>query len=212
LLDLLLKYLPERDAPRHVALAIVVTGTALALLFAMAVGPFVDESVQIAPFTAATLAAVIFAGRSAGFAALLANTALACSQLSFRDPALTFGTFFFQLVFGAATFAAGDALRVAARQLLARQTVLETRERTLATLVEELDHRAKNMLSVVQLLARQTAANTEDLEEFEPVFQARLAALGRAQSVMIRARWGDVPLGDIVTGALSPFKPAAPLS
>jgi two-component sensor histidine kinase len=209
LLDLLLRYLPEREAPRHIALMVVIGGTAMAMLFALAVGPFVDESVQIAPFTAATLVAVIFAGRSAGFAALLANTALACSQLSFRDPALTFGTFFFQLVFGAATFAAGDALRLAARQLLARQGELQARERVLAALVEELDHRSKNMLAVVQLLARQTAANTDDLDTFEPVFQSRLAALGRAQSVMIRARWGDVPLAEIVAGALAPFRSAS---
>ncbi|MFW5661449.1 MAG: sensor histidine kinase, partial [Oceanicaulis sp.] len=53
-------------------------------------------------------------------------------------------------------------------------------------LVEELQHRTRNLLGVVQSVARRTRANSADLDEFEGRFMARLHALGRATGLLSR--------------------------
>jgi two-component sensor histidine kinase len=49
---------------------------------------------------------------------------------------------------------------------------------------KELGHRIRNMLSVVDVMARQTLRTTKDPEEFRSVFSARLQALGNAQNML----------------------------
>jgi two-component system, chemotaxis family, CheB/CheR fusion protein len=65
-------------------------------------------------------------------------------------------------------------------------------------LVQELQHRIKNMLAVVRSLARRTALHSETLESFEAHFDGRLAALALVQTSLARTRSGTLDLEDIV--------------
>ncbi|WP_133498686.1 MASE4 domain-containing protein [Cognatilysobacter terrigena] len=55
-----------------------------------------------------------------------------------------------------------------------------------SVLVAELQHRTRNLLSVVRALADRTARDSEDLEDFRPTFRDRIDALARAQSLLSR--------------------------
>lgn len=63
-----------------------------------------------------------------------------------------------------------------------------TRERDdaamMETLVAELQHRTRNLIAVVQLLARRTLQESGDIDAFGRRFEARLAALGRVQGLL----------------------------
>lgn len=63
-----------------------------------------------------------------------------------------------------------------------------TREREdaalMETLVAELQHRTRNLIAVVQLLARRTQQESDDIEVFGRRFEQRLAALGRVQGLL----------------------------
>lgn len=72
-------------------------------------------------------------------------------------------------------------------------------------LVDELNHRVKNMLTVVISLARQTLKRAESLEAFSKVFLGRVHALTTAYTLLSRENWSSVPLGEIVTEELKPF-------
>ncbi len=72
-----------------------------------------------------------------------------------------------------------------------------------ALLVNELNHRVKNTLAVVQSLAHQTARGAPDLPSFTAAFQARLVALARAHDLLTRESWEGAPLGDVVRAALA---------
>ncbi len=66
-----------------------------------------------------------------------------------------------------------------------------TRERENAalmeTLVAELQHRTRNLVAVVQALARRTRDESVDVADFARRFERRLAAVGRAQGLLSQA-------------------------
>ncbi|UPJ56945.1 CheR family methyltransferase [Bradyrhizobium sp. 192] len=71
----------------------------------------------------------------------------------------------------------------------------EARQRVL---IAELQHRTRNLLSIVQALAQQTLGNGGSLQEFS----TRLAALGRVQSLVTKASDDQLDLGDIIRSEL----------
>lgn len=63
-------------------------------------------------------------------------------------------------------------------------------------LMGEVNHRAKNMLSMIQALARRTAPR--DRPEFITRFEQRISALSANQDLLIRSEWRGASLGDLV--------------
>jgi PAS domain S-box-containing protein len=61
-------------------------------------------------------------------------------------------------------------------------------------LLQESDHRVKNMLTVVGAIAQQTARNAPDLQTFLSAFNGRLDALARAHQLLVGKVWQDVAI------------------
>jgi two-component system CheB/CheR fusion protein len=72
-------------------------------------------------------------------------------------------------------------------------------------LVDELNHRVKNMLTVVISLATQTLRRSQTLEEFSATYLGRIRALTAAYSLLSSESWQTVGLRDILTEELRPF-------
>jgi PAS domain S-box-containing protein len=70
-------------------------------------------------------------------------------------------------------------------------------------LVRELDHRAKNLLAVVQSVLHLSQAET--MADFIASVDGRIRALSRAHSLLSEARWQNVDLGRIVAEEIAPF-------
>ena len=77
-------------------------------------------------------------------------------------------------------------------------------ERQQRTLVDELNHRVRNMLTVVGAIASQTLQHAASPEAFADAFIGRIEALGRAYGLVARERWGDVALEEVVREELEP--------
>jgi two-component system CheB/CheR fusion protein len=77
-------------------------------------------------------------------------------------------------------------------------------ERQQQTLVHELNHRVRNMLTVVMAIASQTLARNPEPADFAQAFTGRVEALTRAYGLVARQQWGDVPLEDVVRAELEP--------
>jgi two-component sensor histidine kinase/CheY-like chemotaxis protein len=73
------------------------------------------------------------------------------------------------------------------------------------TLIEELNHRVKNMLTVVNAMARQTLASNPAPDVFADKFIRRIDALGRTHSLLSREQWGTVQLADIARDCLEHY-------
>jgi len=71
-------------------------------------------------------------------------------------------------------------------------------------ILQESEHRVKNMLTVVQAIALQTANNSPDMASFTSSFSGRLESLARAHQLLVGQVWQDVAisaLADRVLGA-----------
>lgn len=74
-------------------------------------------------------------------------------------------------------------------------------------LMREVNHRSKNLLSVVQAIARQTAPKEDP--NFAERFGGRLQALAAEQDLLVRNSWTTVPVEGLVRSQLSHFADGA---
>jgi PAS domain S-box-containing protein len=72
-----------------------------------------------------------------------------------------------------------------------------------SVLLAELQHRTRNLLAVVQSIARQTLRTSASMEEFGKEFEGRLRALGRVQGLLARVEHQPIDLGELVKAELS---------
>jgi len=72
-------------------------------------------------------------------------------------------------------------------------------------LIRELQHRAKNLLAIVQSIVSNTLRNSKDVQAVNTTIAGRLQALARAQEFIAAGPGGGAPIGDIVHAELSAF-------
>lgn len=70
-------------------------------------------------------------------------------------------------------------------------------------LMREMDHRAKNLLTVVQAIARMTAAKTPT--EFLERLDQRIQAIAASQELLVKSEWKKVSLESLVRAQLACF-------
>ncbi len=73
-------------------------------------------------------------------------------------------------------------------------------ERQIELLLMEVNHRSRNLLTVVQSLAERTAEHSED---FLPRLRERIAGLAANQDVLVKRNWRQVPLSELVDAQLA---------
>lgn len=83
-------------------------------------------------------------------------------------------------------------------------TEQKDREEQIRFLIGEVNHRAKNMLALVQAVARQTAG--EHNAEFVDNFGKRLDALGASQNLLLGSGWKGANIESLVESQLGHFK------
>lgn len=74
-------------------------------------------------------------------------------------------------------------------------------------LAGEMGHRAKNILTLAQVIVRLSAKSADGVEQLVTTVEQRLGALSRAQSVA-ETHAGSPPLSELVAEAVAPFGPA----
>lgn len=76
-------------------------------------------------------------------------------------------------------------------------------------LLREVNHRSKNMLAVVQAVARQTARLAETPELFIESFMARLAAIASSHDLLVSRDWRGVQIADLTRTQFNHLDPDA---
>jgi PAS domain S-box-containing protein len=77
-------------------------------------------------------------------------------------------------------------------------------EAHLRLLVDELNHRVKNTLAIVQGVAQQSFKGVTDPAAARLAFEGRLAALSEAHNLLTREHWGAVSMAQIIGDAVAP--------
>jgi two-component sensor histidine kinase len=71
-----------------------------------------------------------------------------------------------------------------------------------AVLIEELQHRIKNTLAMVDAIANQTMRGNS-VDKAREAFSARIIALSRAHEILTETSWDKAPVADVIEGALA---------
>lgn len=104
---------------------------------------------------------------------------------------------------GGAHFADGKAVRMAgtARDITERKHWEEHTQ----LLMREITHRSKNLLAVIQAMARQTRVGSRTVADFEARFSDRLQALAASHDLLVQRDWHGVPVADLVNSQLGHY-------
>lgn len=78
-------------------------------------------------------------------------------------------------------------------------------EAHLRLLLRELTHRSKNLLAVIQAMARQTANHAGSINAFLVQFGSRLQALAASHDLLVRESWYGASLGELIRSQLSSY-------
>lgn len=97
----------------------------------------------------------------------------------------------------------GGAL-VGAVNMLIDITDRKRNEKRLELLSRELDHRAKNMLAVVQSIVRLSKAAT--VPDFSNTLLGRIAALAHAHTLLSESRWEGADLARLIEEEFAPYR------
>jgi two-component sensor histidine kinase/integral membrane sensor domain MASE1 len=87
------------------------------------------------------------------------------------------------------------ALFAERRQAEARQDLL----------IAELDHRVKNVLARVAVIAVHTRQSSMTMDEFVQALDGRIQSMAAAHSLLSQSRWGGVGLTDLIRRQLAPY-------
>ena len=102
----------------------------------------------------------------------------------------------------------GKAQRVA--NIVVDVTARKSAEEQAQLLMREMSHRSKNLLAVVQGIAKQTVRSSRDLKEYEEKFVQRLQALAASHDLLVQENWQGAPIADLVRQQLAPFAEIGP--
>lgn len=78
-------------------------------------------------------------------------------------------------------------------------------EAHLRLLLRELSHRSKNLLAVIQAMARQTARHAGSTDAFLTQFGARLQALAASHDLLVRESWYGASINELVRSQLARY-------
>lgn len=87
-----------------------------------------------------------------------------------------------------------------ARDMTERRRADEHRK----TLMDELNHRVKNTMAVIQSIASQTLGHATTLSEAREAFSARLINLATAHNVLTRESWQSADLAGVISDTVKP--------
>lgn len=81
-------------------------------------------------------------------------------------------------------------------------------ENEIRLLMREVAHRAKNQLTVVSSLAKQSARSARSVSDFSESFQQRIMGLARSTDLLIAGGVAGVELTELIKVQIEPFRPA----
>jgi PAS domain S-box-containing protein len=101
---------------------------------------------------------------------------------------------------------AADGHMIGASFVVRDITSLKQREQHVHFLMRELTHRSKNLLAVIQAMARQSLSHLSSPEEFVTRFSERLSGLAGSHDLLSNVDWEGASLGDLIRSQLRHYE------
>ena len=82
-----------------------------------------------------------------------------------------------------------------------------THKQQLGLVMQELNHRIRNVLALVQSLAHQTRGSSDDVDSYALGLDERIASLAAAHDLLTERDWSSVELATLIERTSAPFSP-----
>jgi two-component sensor histidine kinase len=191
---------------------------AVAFVLRLSITPLIGgDRLPFVTLFPALLVATAVGGRWAGISALFGGSAVALwafvpPVFAIDTSARSFWSVLAFLVSGGVIWLTAAVLRTTVLKFREKKALLEKeaaeRERAaeqLRTVAGELEHRVRNVLSLIQGLVMQSARGVDSVDAYQKVLSDRLQALARVQSVVSDVGASSLPLPRILDDAVKPF-------
>ncbi len=99
-----------------------------------------------------------------------------------------------------------DGQTIGASLIVRDVTALKQREQHVHFLMRELTHRSKNLLAVIQAMARQSLTHLNSPEEFVKRFSERLSGLAGSHDLLSNVDWAGASLIDLIRSQLRHYE------
>ena len=97
----------------------------------------------------------------------------------------------------------GDGLARGVISTAVDLTERQRNEKHMRLVMRELTHRSKNLLAVVQAMARKTASMAPDVDTFIRDFSSRLRAIAASHDLLVAESWSGAEMRDLLVASLS---------
>jgi PAS domain S-box-containing protein len=101
---------------------------------------------------------------------------------------------------------AGRLLRI--KGLTRDITERKEAEEQQSVLIAELDHRVKNVLSIVSVVASRTQETSRSMADFLAALDGRIKSMANTHELLSHRRWQGIPLAELVRRELTPYATA----
>jgi two-component sensor histidine kinase len=145
----------------------------------------------------------LFAGRAGAGITALKREVMGTGEQRHGEFALDDAHCHFDLHIEPVRNTAGEAVGVAG--VLVDITRRKEDEAHLRLLLRELTHRSKNLLAVIQGMARQSARHAGSTDGFLKQFSGRLQSLAAAHDLLVRESWHGASIDELARAQLSAF-------
>jgi two-component sensor histidine kinase len=199
-----LPYLPRGPRPFWRGQAIALASVAVALVCRATVAPFVHDGLYFTLLFPAVLVAGFFGGVWSGVTAAAFGGLV--SAYIFVPPVYSLrlaGDGLFRLL---AFWTSSGLVILLTAFIHAVLDRLAAAEDEAATVAREMQHRVQNTLTLVQAVAHQTFRTAASLQDAREILMERLAALGRAQTLIGEGFEKDVSVRALIHMAIDPFE------
>jgi two-component sensor histidine kinase len=198
------------------AYALAFVAAAVAAALRLAIDPYV-VGIQYVTFFPAVIITTLVSGLGAGLLCLVLSVG-ACAffmlppRFSFYIENLSdvlTALFFVLVTFSIVILIAGmrfaiEQNRELSQKLEQHEVALRDREERLAVMLAELQHRTRNLISVVGTIADNTLRTSNTFDDFKASYHDRLEALGHAQGLLFRkTEGGRVTFDELIEAELS---------
>jgi len=97
------------------------------------------------------------------------------------------------------------ALTAALNLELGRLYKTQTESEKLRVVVKELNHRIKNLLTLVRSISKNSAKSSSSIDEFSDAVERRIMSLSLANDLISQNEYGRLSLKNLISTALAPF-------
>ena len=199
----LLRLLPRATLPFWKGQLLAVGLTLVSSLLRHYGTPLIGTTSVFTAFFPAIVISALWGGPGAAATATVLST-IAGAVISYSIEGSGVGWLMFALV-AAVVAVVTCSVRAALDIQHFRSGALEDRDRELASISRELDHRSKNTLAVVAALTRQACQASDTTEEMRDRLCGHFAAMGAAQTMLLQVGAKGLPVRQLIEESLAPF-------